>query len=29
MSAILQASDLVAGYEEVEILHGVSVAIEP
>ena len=29
MSAILQASDLVAGYEEVEILHGVSVSIEP
>ena len=29
MSAILQASDLVAGYEEVEILHGVSVSVEP
>ena len=29
MSAILQASAIVAGYEEVEILHGVSVSIEP
>jgi ABC-type branched-subunit amino acid transport system ATPase component len=29
MSAILQASNLVAGYEEVEILHGVSVSVEP
>ena len=29
MSAILQASNLVAGYEETEILHGVSITVRP